>query len=81
MNNYTKYMIEYDVNLGQIWLSGLTEEKFWIDLEHIKVFDDPHEQAFEIAEKMRSDGLYVDVFDITDEEDEYTEEDEDEDES
>lgn len=71
-DDYKEYLIEYDVNLGQIWLSGLTVEDFWIDISHINVWDNPTDQANELAETYRGLGAFVDVIDITDEVDEYS---------
>lgn len=72
-DDYKEYLIEYDTNLGQIWLSGLTVEDFWIDISHIRVFDDPTSQANELAETYRGFGAFVDVIDITEEDDTYNE--------
>ena len=76
VNEMTEYQVEYDTDLGCFWVSGLTPEGFWIETDFIQVFDDPLDAVDEYVFDLRQEGYYVDVFDITDEDDEYVEEDE-----
>jgi hypothetical protein len=78
MEQYSEYFIEYDRNMGSFWVSGLNKDRFWIDLEYVQVFDDPYEKIKEYVSDLQDQGHFVSIEDITDIDDTYTEEDDQE---
>lgn len=71
-SGYKEFLIEYDTRLGMYWISGLTNEDFWEDLEHVIVWDNPQEQVNELLADLKDAGVHVDVIDITEEDDTYS---------
>ena len=75
---FSEYQIDYDVDLGMVWVSGLTPEKFWVETEYVQVFDNPTTFVLNYADKLRHEGFHVDVFDISEEDDRFQESKDDE---
>lgn len=78
-SDFTEYQIEYDVELGCFWVSGLTSDNYWIETDFVQVFDDPTEKVEDYVSDLERQGYHVDVFDITDDEDEWTGDEEEDD--
>lgn len=63
---YTEYLIEIDPQVLMVYINGLTEEGFWIQLFSHEDVNNPEEFAEGYAQRMRDEGLSVSIADVSD---------------
>lgn len=61
ISEYTEYLIEYDLELLMVYLSGLTTEGYWEEIREFDDVNDPESFSEGYASRMRDDGLFVTV--------------------
>lgn len=59
ISEYTEYLLEYDMELLMVYLSGLTVEGYWEEIREFDEVNDPESFAEGYASRMRDDGHFV----------------------
>lgn len=58
---YSEFLVEYDLELLMVYISGLTPEGFWEDIRELEDVNDPESFSEGYAQAMRDRGLFVSV--------------------
>ena len=68
LKKYTEYMIEYDTDDNLVYISGLTKEDFWDEIDIQEDIADPESYAWGYHDSLKSQGIFSTVTPV-----EYTE--------
>lgn len=61
ISEYTEYLVEYDLELLMVYVSGLTVEGYWEEIREFDDVNDPESYALGYAQRMREDGRFTTV--------------------
>lgn len=58
---YSEILVEYDLELLMVYVSGLTPEDFWEEFKEFDDVNDPESFALGYAARVREEGKFVTV--------------------
>lgn len=61
ISEYTEMLVEYDLELLMVYVSGMTIEGYWEEIREFDDVNDPESYAEGYAQRMREDGHFVTV--------------------